>query len=86
MLYHTDLGKQILIDIALIRLEAGNIHPILEVTHHDLGYLQDGWVVGICRFLETVDAKVKFSDIQSPQCTGSMMYTSWMPSEPKTSR
>jgi hypothetical protein len=67
LLHNTELGKQIQIDIAWIQLEAGISHPILENTQLDLDYLQDGWVIGIRRFLKTVDAEVHLPQTPHPQ-------------------
>jgi hypothetical protein len=59
-LHDTELGRQIRIDLAWVQLEAGTSHPVLENTHENLDYVQDGWVMGIRRFLSTVEGAVKF--------------------------
>jgi hypothetical protein len=59
-LHDTELGRQIRIDLAWVQLEGGTIHPALENTQENLECMQDGWIMGIRRFLSTVDGAVKF--------------------------
>jgi hypothetical protein len=67
ILHQTELGKQIRIDLAWIQLEAGVSTAILTNTQNDLDYVQDGWVLGIRRFLKTVDAEIQLTEVESPQ-------------------
>jgi ribonuclease PH len=59
-LHKTETRKQIQIDLAWIQQEAGTSAAILQDTQAKLAYLQDGWVVGIRRFLTAVDAEIIF--------------------------
>jgi hypothetical protein len=67
ILHQTELGKQIQIDLAWIQLEAGISAAILTNTQTDLDYVQDGWVLGIQRFLKTVDAEIQLKEKETPQ-------------------
>jgi hypothetical protein len=67
LLHQTELGRQILIDLAWIQQEAGSALPILEHTHINLDYIADGWILGIRRFLQSVTAEIKLNNIPSPQ-------------------
>jgi hypothetical protein len=40
---------------------------ILKDAHTELDYVQDGWIMGIHRFLQSVDGAIKFMDDASPQ-------------------
>jgi hypothetical protein len=66
-LHQTELGKQIRIDIAWIQQEAGTSAGILDDTQTDLDYIKDGWVMGIHRFLQTVDGAIKLMGNALPQ-------------------
>jgi hypothetical protein len=66
-LHNTEIGKQIRIDIAWIQLEAGTSTPVLENTQSALDYVQDGWVIGIHRFLQTVNAEINFTNTEPPK-------------------
>ena len=59
-LHDTELGRQIRIDLAWVQLEAGTSFPVLENTQTDLDYVQDGWLMGIRRFLSTVQGEIQF--------------------------
>jgi hypothetical protein len=61
-LHKTETGKQIQTDLAWIQQEAGTSAAIFQDTQAELYYLQDGWEVGIRRFLTTVDAEIIFHD------------------------
>ena len=67
ILHQTELGRQILIDLAWIQQEAGTSQPILENTHIDLDYIEDGWILGIRRFLQLVSAAIKLINNPRPQ-------------------
>jgi hypothetical protein len=67
LLHNTELGKQIRIDLAWIQLEAGISHHILENTQLELDYIQDGWIIGIRRFLKTVAAEVHLPQETRPR-------------------
>jgi hypothetical protein len=58
-LHQTELGQQIDIDMAWVQLKADTSMPILENTQENLDYIQDGWVMGIRRFLSTVNGAIK---------------------------
>jgi hypothetical protein len=67
ILHNTELGKQMRIDIRWIQQEAGTSATILEETDINLDYLEDGWVVGIRRFLTLVEAEIKITAIIKPK-------------------
>ena len=60
-LHDTELGRQIRIDLAWVQLEAGTNSPVLEHAHTNLDYVQDGWIMGIRRFLSTVQGEITFT-------------------------
>jgi hypothetical protein len=67
LLHHTEPGRgQIRIDIERIQQEAGTSQPILENTQNDLGYVKDGWVLGIRRFVTIVSAAITLLGISRP--------------------
>jgi hypothetical protein len=65
-LHNTEIGKQICVDIAWIQLEAGTSTPVLQ-KQSALDYVQDGWVLGIRQFLQTVNAEIKFTNTEPPK-------------------
>ena len=81
ILHQTELGREIVIDLAWIQQEAGTSQPILENTHIDLDYIEDGWILGIRRFLQLVSAAIKL--INNPLLRHTAMATpiSWTHSE-----
>jgi hypothetical protein len=64
--HDTELGRQMRIDLAWVQLEAGTAEAILEQTQTNLDYIQDGWVLGIRRFLTTVQAAITLVNNPTP--------------------
>jgi hypothetical protein len=62
--HRTAIGKQIYIDLAWIQQEAGTTGAILEETQTKLDYVQDGWLMGVRRFICSVEGKIKIIDIK----------------------
>jgi hypothetical protein len=67
ILHQTALGKHIIMDLAWIQQEAGTSQTYLSDTHSKLDYIQDGWLVGVRRFLTTVSTTITFTDEKKPQ-------------------
>ena len=59
-IHDTEIGRQIQIDLSWVQLETGTSTPVLENTHSNLDYVQRDWLIGIRRFLSTVNCEIKF--------------------------
>jgi hypothetical protein len=70
MLDDTELGRQIRIDSAWMQLEAGTHARIFENTDENSDCIEDGWVMGIRRFLPTVAGAIQFTTGTRPTMHG----------------